>query len=446
VRSTIDSSTSKGLELVGDKKSSNIPISGDKCDARMENSSQICQTAQATCHHGAPAANTAAAVSANAIRSCAFAKLVSNSSSLDEGVESDLSSPTVSSSFSNDLLSSSITSCYSMQVSSFESQSSQKSVNTSSGFHYMHTSIDQASLPSCGGGGGCGCGFEKKTALQAFSLMRKQRFANLKKLNTNRKHHHHHHRGQHSVAARYKQVNDLRQVRLELNSLMNDVAYGGGNSSNNNNNNDYSSKQLHMNKLNTIEHTPEKEQQSTNESRTADVNSEKRDVAPDVEHTPNLFKATIANDLIELNATSAASSPLNNADTGNLLQKCKQFIFFNSSRKIKNEENKASNNNNNNKQPPAAQLAANESIVSSSKAKKVLLKQKSSSLNSLIEDHNAISNKKCELNRPINKTGNCDAVSSASNNNSNNNNATFFKKGNSNSFKLKYFRKYSLNK
>lgn len=54
----------------------------------------------------------------------AFSKLISNSSSLDEGVESDFS---LSSSISNDVLSNSKTSFNSVQVTSLESQSSQKS-------------------------------------------------------------------------------------------------------------------------------------------------------------------------------------------------------------------------------------------------------------------------------------------------------------------------------
>ncbi|RMZ93846.1 MAP microtubule affinity-regulating kinase -like protein [Brachionus plicatilis] len=54
----------------------------------------------------------------------AFCKLISNSSSLDEGVESDFS---LSSSISNDVLSNSKASFNSVQVSSLESQSSQKS-------------------------------------------------------------------------------------------------------------------------------------------------------------------------------------------------------------------------------------------------------------------------------------------------------------------------------
>ena len=54
----------------------------------------------------------------------AFSKLISNSSSLDEGVESDFS---LSSSISNDVLSNSKTSFNSVQVTSLESQSSQRS-------------------------------------------------------------------------------------------------------------------------------------------------------------------------------------------------------------------------------------------------------------------------------------------------------------------------------
>jgi ferredoxin len=403
---------------LGCAKSSNIPISHSKKDPLIDNSVAINSQTQATCQHITPTSVTMA----SHLRSRAFAKLVSNSSSLDEGVESDLSSPTVSSSFSNDLLWSSITSCYSMQVSSFESQSSQKSVNTSTGcghpFHYMHTSIDQASLPSA-----CaGCGVvEKKSALQTFSLMRKQRFANLKKLNAGRKHY----RGQHATP-RYRHVNDLRQVRLELNSLMNDLAYS------NNNNGDCANK-CHMKKLNTIEHTPEKEQQS--ESNT--------NLKSDERSNEQINAKAIATDS-ELNTTM---TPLGNIESGNLLQKCKQFIFFNSSRKTKNEETKTN----------GKQSQAINEVAGSSKTKKVLLKQKSSSLNSLIEDHNMNSNKKCELNRPLSKTSYNDNAAEtmkmlnehnpANNNNTNNsNNASCFKKANSNSFKLKYFRKYSLNK
>ena len=80
-----------------------------------------------------PAPNDSATLAvclASNLRYSALSKPVSNSSSLDEGVESDLSSPT--SSFSTDLLSSSVNSCYSMQISSFESQLSQNSFKLAS--------------------------------------------------------------------------------------------------------------------------------------------------------------------------------------------------------------------------------------------------------------------------------------------------------------------------
>lgn len=105
------------------------------------------------------------------LKSPAFSKLVSDSSSFDEGVESDYSSP-ISSSFSNDFIStsitsSSITSC----LNSFESKSSQTNPFEGCSKYYFESTKSAAGIAS------------KKQSLptSSMNLIKKYKLSNLKK-------------------------------------------------------------------------------------------------------------------------------------------------------------------------------------------------------------------------------------------------------------------------
>ena len=123
-------------EVAGEKKEQTTKKGEDQISIRLNSCSLNDRNTQELVSKKAetkPSPNesaTLAVSSASNLRYSALSKPVSNSSSLDEGVESDLSSPT--SSFSTDFLSSSVNSCYSMQISSFESQLSQNSFKLAS--------------------------------------------------------------------------------------------------------------------------------------------------------------------------------------------------------------------------------------------------------------------------------------------------------------------------
>lgn len=156
------------------------------------------------------------------LKCAAFSKLVSNSSSLDEGVESDLSSPT-SISFSNDFLSSSVTSCHSIQLSSFDSGQSQHTNHHNHNLNYRLQN-QQQNLYQSSFNSGFNCMDQnlnqKKFSLPGGSLAlnKKHKLSNLKK---NLIHNHQHKSLCSNTRLKSNNCNnDIAQIRQELHSLI----------------------------------------------------------------------------------------------------------------------------------------------------------------------------------------------------------------------------------
>lgn len=290
----------------------------------------------------------------------AFSKLISNSSSLDEGVESDYSP--ISSSFSNDFLSSSITSSiHSIQITSLESQSSQKSFNQSGDSNHEQT--NPHNYPPT------------KAPNQA--LFRRYRFSNLKK--------------SFMKANKAKNLNDLSQIRRELNNLIKSSKLNSNNSSN-------------LNKINECIGTGN----NTSESPTNTANNS----AINLNTNSNAQSNASSNFLTSLNQNQ------NKTNSG-----FKQFIFFKNLKKS---------------QEPSEPVNNSKGTTNNfcKLRKNFLFRQKSSSLNSIVEDYSIKT-----------KTSVKSAHTTNTNSNISNNNQTLesnVKSIKQHSSKFKFYRKYSL--
>ncbi len=133
--------------------------------------------------------------------------LVSNSSSLDEGVEFDSDSQT-SSSFSSDLLSSSVTSCYSIQLAAYEAN---KIENKIVRYRLDYSSASSSASSSSGSNQSSSANSKKHSLPATLAHGRKHR---LKSLSNNGS------TGSSGSKSNSKNVNDLTLVKHELNHLI----------------------------------------------------------------------------------------------------------------------------------------------------------------------------------------------------------------------------------